>query len=83
VRVALTVVRERLGAERVQLFGDRLHVRADDPDDGPMVVDLLGSKGIEVTSVRPITPTLEDVFIERLLAATAGARHEGHEVGGP
>ena len=82
VRVALTVVRERLGAERVQLFGDRLHVRVDDPDDGRAVAGMLEEQAVEVASVRSITPTLEDVFIERLVAdRTVGGKTE-HGVGG-
>jgi len=83
VRTALQCVREHLGAEQAQLFGDRLHVRVDTRVDGVAVTRVLEQQAIEVTSVRPITPTLEDVFIERLVAAGAMGRPvDNDEVGG-
>jgi ABC-2 type transport system ATP-binding protein len=72
-RRALQVLRGRLGDDRVQLFGDRLHVRVDREDAQDEIVALLNSAGIPPTGVRGITPTLEDVFIE-LLAAAGAAR---------
>jgi hypothetical protein len=49
----------------VELFGDRLHVvprrRGDDLAD---VVSGLGE--VEVSAVRPVEPSLEDVFIWRV-----------------
>lgn len=82
VRSALTCVRARLGAERAQLFGDRLHIRVGDPADGQAVVGMLKEQAITVVSIRPITPTLEDVFIERLVAdrTVSGTTKQG--VGG-
>ncbi len=69
-RRALAVLRERLGDERVQLFGDRVHARIDREAEAPEAAALLAGAGLAVESVRAIPPTLEDVFIERL-AATA------------
>ena len=65
-REALHALRERLGRERVQLFGDRLHVRVDAAGDAASVTAELERAGFAATHVRPIVPTLEDVFIEAL-----------------
>ena len=65
-RRALQVLRERLGNDRVQLFGDRLHVHVDREEAKDDVARVLESAGITATSVRAIVPTLEDVFIELL-----------------
>jgi ABC-2 type transport system ATP-binding protein len=63
-RQALQILRRQLGDDRVQLFGDRLHVRVDREDAGAGIVQQLSSGGVSVTGVRSIVPTLEDVFIE-------------------
>jgi ABC-2 type transport system ATP-binding protein len=68
-RRALAVLRERLGDERVQLFGDRVHTRIDREADANDAAALLEREGLSVESVRAIPPTLEDVFIERLASA--------------
>jgi ABC-2 type transport system ATP-binding protein len=68
-RQALQVLRDRLGNERVQLFGDRLHARVDAESAGQELTDLLRPHGIVVSGTRAITPTLEDVFIEQLARA--------------
>jgi drug efflux transport system ATP-binding protein len=65
-RRALRVLRDRIGADRVQLFGDRLHVRADSDQAGPALAADLERAGFSPVHVRAILPTLEDVFIERL-----------------
>jgi len=63
-RRALQVARDLLGAARVQLFGDRLHVRVDGDAAVPALAERLRGAGLEVASARAITPSLEDVFIE-------------------
>jgi ABC-2 type transport system ATP-binding protein len=65
-RQALGVLRAQIGDARVQLFGDRVHVRIDREDEGAAAAETLRSHGIDVASVRAMRPTLEDVFIERL-----------------
>jgi ABC-2 type transport system ATP-binding protein len=65
-RRALGVLREVLGADRVQVFGDRLHVRAEDPGAATRVRAAIETAGLGAAAVRQIVPTLEDVFIERL-----------------
>jgi ABC-2 type transport system ATP-binding protein len=65
-RAALRVLRDRLGDARVQLFGDRLHVRLEHGQPIDAARDWLSAAAVAVSSVRAIPPTLEDVFIERL-----------------
>src|SRR6185436_18046392 len=66
VRTALQVLRETVSPDRVQLFGDRLHVHVDDRAEAGGLVGHLQARGIDGAVVRPILPTLEDVFIDRL-----------------
>ncbi|MEO8071080.1 MAG: ABC transporter ATP-binding protein [Acidobacteriota bacterium] len=74
-RRALDVLRGALAPDRVQLFGDRLHVRVDATAERQLVSDRLQQAGMAPESMRPITPSLEDVFIEQLARAADGARH--------
>ncbi len=69
-RQALRVLRSTLGEARVQLFGDRLHVRVESESAGAEIAAALRAATIEPTGIRTIRPTLEDVFIE-LLASGA------------
>ena len=73
VRRALEVARAVAGADRVQLFGDRLHVRVTHDSDFERVETALRAAGIDVQAWRRIVPTLEDVFIDRLSHAPAEA----------
>lgn len=80
-RQALQILRAALGNDRVQLFGDRLHVqvpRQPRQDHARDVVAALAGQGINMSSVRAIVPTLEDVFIELLATSQhpAGASAE-------
>jgi ABC-2 type transport system ATP-binding protein len=72
-RRAQDVLRGIEGVTDVQMFGERAHVRMDPAID--RAADLLASRaaaaGLPVTSVRPISPSLEDVFIARLHEATS------------
>ena len=56
------------GVLGVQLFGERAHVRFDPAiiRDADELSARLGAGGVEGASVRPIPPSLEDVFIARL-----------------
>ncbi len=93
-RVALRRVRDRLGPDRAQLFGDRLHVRVERSAEAGALADWLRGEGLEVAGVREIVPTLEDVFIEQLtgstghtgraqpIGAAAEARSATHPTGG-
>jgi len=69
-RRALGALRARFGEERVQLFGDRVHLRIDRAPEAEAAAEGLSRDGMTVASVRTIAPTLEDVFIERLTGAS-------------
>lgn len=68
-RRALGALRARFGEERVQLFGDCVHLRIDQAPEAEAAAEGLSRDGITVASVRAIAPTFEDVFIERLTGA--------------
>lgn len=53
--------------EDVQAFGDRLHLRVRDIN-GPLsrLPGLLASGGVSLIHLKPVSPTLEDVFMELL-----------------
>ena len=64
VRPALKQLQEMLSRDRIQLFGDRLHVLL--PRGGreaDTIPAALQQRGIRVDSVRRLSPSLEDVFI--------------------
>jgi ABC-2 type transport system ATP-binding protein len=69
VRQALGVLRAHLGDTEVSLFGDRLHARVPALETGLEIQAWLAAARIDVTRVRPIAPTLEDVFIEHVRRA--------------
>lgn len=72
-RQAAAILRTRLPEASVGLFGDRVHVTgraASGPARGengdalaPRIRALLEGAGVEVISLRPIEPSLEDVFV--------------------
>ena len=56
-----------LGKDRIQMFGDRLHVMMKDASmEVQQILDCLTQAKIEVTGYRVLPPSLEDVFIARL-----------------
>jgi ABC-2 type transport system ATP-binding protein len=66
-RQAVTVLKRRMPAGSVGLFGDRLHVVSIEPDQTTAEVQsTLRQAGISVIGIRPIEPSLEDVFISVL-----------------
>jgi ABC-2 type transport system ATP-binding protein len=71
-RRAVAILRELPGVHDVQMFGERAHVRLDREDAAAVEVltKRLTDAGIQVTGVRPIATSLEDVFIARLQEAT-------------
>jgi ABC-2 type transport system ATP-binding protein len=68
-RRALEIARAQAGPERVQLFGDRLHVRVTTDAEAEPVREALTRAGIEIGGWRQIVPTLEDVFIDQLASS--------------
>jgi ABC-2 type transport system ATP-binding protein len=72
-RRAAELLERTPGVLGVQMFGERAHVRFDpavirDPGD---LSEMLAAGGVPVEHVRPIPPSLEDVFIARLGEATS------------
>lgn len=73
-RRTAALLREQLRDASVGLFGDRVHVAARDPDAAAVRGrDLLVAAGVAVSSVRPIEPSLEDVFVAVLAQRAATA----------
>ena len=63
-RTATALLREQMPRCSVGLYGDRMHLVADEPDAAQKQArDILARAGIEVSNVRYIEPGLEDVFI--------------------
>jgi drug efflux transport system ATP-binding protein len=69
-RRAVDVLQDTPGAIDVQTFGERVHVRFAERAEGdlPAIAGArLRDAGIEVRSARVVPPSLEDVFIARLV----------------
>jgi ABC-2 type transport system ATP-binding protein len=71
-RRAVELLQKRPEVSDVQAFGERLHVTLAGLDasqaeaTGRRLTEELAAAGVEVESARPITPSLEDVFIARM-----------------
>ena len=66
-RKASALLREQLPPGSVGLFGDRVHVVTDNPADATRRAEtILNGAGLQLWGVRPIEPTLEDVFVSVL-----------------
>jgi drug efflux transport system ATP-binding protein len=66
-RRATAVLREKLGANAVGLFGDRVHVVTAEPDASRSQIEqTLAGAGLNLSSLRQIEPSLEDVFVSVL-----------------
>lgn len=73
-RRTAALLREQLRDASVGLFGDRVHVAAPDATAAESLGrELLVAAGIEVQSIRPIEPSLEDVFVAVLAERKAAA----------
>ncbi|OQB78217.1 MAG: putative ABC transporter ATP-binding protein YbhF [Planctomycetes bacterium ADurb.Bin126] len=68
-RKATELLRGTLGARSVGLFGDRVHIVTQDPDASRRQVEsALREAGLEIAAIRPIQPSLEDVFVSVIAA---------------
>jgi ABC-2 type transport system ATP-binding protein len=74
-RRALEMLAPAFGADRIQLFGDRLHARVDDEAAGREIRARLEGGGFTSVSVRRVTASLEDVFIDLLAGARPAQQH--------
>jgi ABC-2 type transport system ATP-binding protein len=74
VREARDAASRLPAVRRAAIFGDRLHLTVPSAaSDGPAVEAALRQAGFAPRDARPIPPSLEDVFIERIAAAEAAA----------
>jgi ABC-2 type transport system ATP-binding protein len=60
---ALIALKKRFGADRVSLFGDKLHLVTDNDGQMKEAAAILTAAGVNVTSWNPARFSLEDVFI--------------------
>jgi ABC-2 type transport system ATP-binding protein len=65
-RVAKDELAKILGANRVNLFGGKLHLLATDEEEIVVAEQTLAQAGIAVSARKKILPSLEDVFINRI-----------------
>jgi ABC-2 type transport system ATP-binding protein len=66
-RPAVAILRQRLPGATVGLFGDRVHVVSNDPQQAAsQAQSALTEAGLAVSGLRTIEPSLEDVFISML-----------------
>jgi len=68
-RAARPAIEAIPGVVRAHLFGDRLHVTIAAGDALEQLGRRLGEAGVRAESIRPIAPTLEDVFLARVAEA--------------
>jgi ABC-2 type transport system ATP-binding protein len=61
--LALRTLKEKFGASRVSLFGDKLHLVTENEQQKKEATDLLKNAGVTVVSWEPTEFSLEDVFI--------------------
>ena len=75
-RRATVLLREQLAGEPVGLFGDRVHVVSHQPEASARRVEaILAAAGLPAAGIRPIEPSLEDVFVS-VLGQQAGGGEE-------
>ena len=60
---ALGILKKKYGASRVSLFGDRLHLVTENPEQKREALAALQEAEVRVVSDKPIPFSLEDVFI--------------------
>ncbi|MDR7454467.1 MAG: ABC transporter ATP-binding protein, partial [Armatimonadota bacterium] len=72
---AKRVLRDHPLVESLEVFGDRLHVLVTAPQAAAVLPAALAASGVQVAGLRPVPPSLEDVFVSR--ARTAGAPAAG------
>jgi ABC-2 type transport system ATP-binding protein len=68
-REARDLLRRHPGVRRVALFGDQVHVTLAEGANPEGVRGALVAEGLDVRALRPIEPSLEDVFMERIAGA--------------
>jgi ABC-type multidrug transport system ATPase subunit len=61
---ALRFVRHLPGIRSATIFGQSIHALIDDSVDLDNLREMLSKEGIAVAEIRPLAPSLEDVFVE-------------------
>lgn len=73
-RQAARLLRKGLAGITVGLFGDRVHVVTESPAETSLAIEaLMAREGVALRGLRPIEPSLEDVFVS-VLSEQEGAR---------
>jgi ABC-2 type transport system ATP-binding protein len=73
VRAAAKLLREKLSGYKVSLFGDKVHIAAENAERVmENVKEILTGAGIEMTDTRIISPSLEDVFVSVVTEGASG-----------
>ena len=81
-RKATSLLRTKFAAGSVGLFGDRVHLVAADPEQaGRQAQAVLAEAGLPLEGIRPIEPSLEDVFVSVLGAERGEPDGEKTELG--
>lgn len=76
-REAAALLKRRVKAESIGLFGDRIHVVTRDPTQTAReVTAVLQAEGFALHELRPIEPSLEDVFVSVLTSEGAIPQEE-------
>ncbi len=70
-RKAASLLRHALASASVGLFGDRVHVATADHDESH-IRDVLAAGSLGVESIRPVEPSLEDVFVSAISTGRGG-----------
>ncbi|MGA2499028.1 MAG: ATP-binding cassette domain-containing protein [Tepidisphaeraceae bacterium] len=81
-RAATALLRHAMPQASVGLFGDRVHVVTTATEDAENQVRmLLGEHGVQLEAIRPVEPTLEDVFVSAIEPGRGGHPGQSHETG--
>ena len=65
-RRAYALLCDKIGSERAVFFGDKLHLALSDENQAGDLRRSLEDSGIKVVSFEPITPGMEDLFIQEI-----------------
>ena len=68
---ALTTLKKKFGASRVSLFGDKLHIVAENDEQQKEAAAELEAAGVKVVAWNPARFSLEDVFISLIESCRA------------
>ncbi len=71
-REAEALLRQQPGVRSASLFGDRIHLTLAAGVSWDAVAGALAAQGVEITGVEPVSASLEDVFLDLMLASSAG-----------